>query len=94
MLIVLNIVGLIIIHINLNDQIKKQVYVLCRVTQLLIGSYCKTWEKISIFLKNGKKVISVDFISRNLVTPSNFIGFRDSRNFTFFETSGVGWHMA
>ena len=33
---------------------------------------------------------TVEFVLRNLVTPSNFIGFRDSRNFTFFEAPGVG----
>ena len=27
------------------------------------------------------------------ITQSNFIEFRDSRNFTFFEAPGVGWHM-
>ena len=31
-----------------------------------------------------------EFVSQNLVTMSNFVGFRDSRNFMFFEASGVG----
>ena len=31
-----------------------------------------------------------DFVSWNLVTLSNFDGFRDSRNFTFFMALGVG----
>ena len=34
------------------------------------------------------------FVVRNLVTQKNFIEFRDKRNFTFFETTGVGQHMA
>ena len=33
----------------------------------------------------------VEFLSRNLVTQSNFVGFRDNRNFTFFKTSGDTW---
>ena len=33
---------------------------------------------------------TVGIISRNLVTTSNFVEFRDSRNFTFFEAPGVG----
>ena len=32
----------------------------------------------------------VGIVSRNLATTSNFVEFRDTRNFTFFETSGVG----
>ena len=51
-------------------------------------------EKYLFFLKNGKTVISIgdwkfSIGSRNLVTLSNFVGFRDSRNFTFFETLDV-----
>ena len=39
---------------------------------------------------------SVVIVSRNLATTSNFIEFRDSRNFTFFEARrGVQdtWHF-
>ena len=31
-------------------------------------------------------------VSRNLATSSNFVEFRDSRNFTFFEAPRVGLH--
>ena len=31
----------------------------------------------------------IEFVSRNLVTPSNFVEFRDNGSFTFFEESGV-----
>ena len=31
----------------------------------------------------------VGIVSQNLVTQSNFVEFRDSRTFTFFEASGV-----
>ena len=31
----------------------------------------------------------VEFFLRNLFTLSNFVRFRNSRNFTFFETSDV-----
>ena len=31
---------------------------------------------------------------QNLVAQSNFVEFRDSRNFMFFEEMGVGRHMA
>ena len=33
--------------------------------------------------------LTIEFVSRNLVTSSNFVGLRDSRDFTFFEASGV-----
>ena len=39
---------------------------------------------------------TVGIVSRNLSTMSNFVEFRDSRNFTFFETRrGVRdtWHF-
>ena len=36
---------------------------------------------------------SVEIISRNLATTSNFVGFRGGRDFTFFEAWGVGEHM-
>ena len=32
---------------------------------------------------------TVGIVSRNLVITSNFVEFRDSRNFTFFEAPGV-----
>ena len=36
---------------------------------------------------------TVGIVSRNLATASKFVEFRDSRNFTFFEASGVGCRM-
>ena len=33
---------------------------------------------------------TVGIVSRNLATTSNFVEFRDSRNFRFFEAPGVG----
>ena len=39
---------------------------------------------------------NIGIISRNLVTPSNFVKFRDSQNFTFFEAPKVTsdtWHI-
>ena len=35
----------------------------------------------------------VGIVMRNLVTTSNFVEFRDSRNFTSFEASGVECRM-
>ena len=35
---------------------------------------------------------TVGIVSRNLATTSNFVEFRDSRNFMFFEASGVECH--
>ena len=35
---------------------------------------------------------TVGIVSQNLATTSNFVEFRDSRNFTFFEALGVGCH--
>ena len=34
--------------------------------------------------------LTVGFISQNLVAQANFVEFRDSQNFMFFEASGVG----
>ena len=39
---------------------------------------------------------TVEIVSRNLATTLNFIKFRDSRNFTFFEAPRVvrdTWHV-
>ena len=39
---------------------------------------------------------TVGIVSRNLATTSNFVEFRDSRNFTFFEATRVvrdTWHI-
>ena len=36
---------------------------------------------------------TVGIVSRNLATTSNFVEFRDSRNFTSFEAPGVGCPM-
>ena len=39
---------------------------------------------------------TVEIVSRNLATTSNFVEFRYSRNFTFFEAPRViwdTWHM-
>ena len=39
---------------------------------------------------------TVGIVSRNLATTSNFVEFQDSRNFTFFEATGVvrdTWHL-
>ena len=33
---------------------------------------------------------TVGIVSQNLATMSNFVKFRDSQNFTFFEAPGVG----
>ena len=33
---------------------------------------------------------SVETVSRNLATISNFVGFRGGRDFTFFKAWGVG----
>ena len=37
---------------------------------------------------------SVEIVSRNLATMSNFVAFRGGRDFMFFEVWGVGGHMA
>ena len=78
----------------------------CNIIRVLVKP-----RKNSIFLKNGKTIISVivqvenmeffyilddkanftvGIVSQNIVTQSNFIEFRDSRNFTFCEAPGVG----
>ena len=39
---------------------------------------------------------TVEIVSQNLATTSNFVEFRDSRNFTFFEAPRVvqdTWHV-
>ena len=54
-------------------------------------------EKSEIFLDlRCQKYFIVEIVSLNLATTSNFVEFRDSRNFTFFEASWVvrdTWHM-
>ena len=37
---------------------------------------------------------TVGIILKNLATQSNFVEFRDSQNFTYFEATGVKRHMA
>ena len=34
---------------------------------------------------------TIEIASQNLATTSNFVEFRDSRNFTFFEAPRVVW---
>ena len=34
--------------------------------------------------------LTIEFVSRNLVTKVNFVEFRDNQNFTFFKVMGVG----
>ena len=36
---------------------------------------------------------TVGIVSRNLATTSNFVEFRDNRNFMFFEALSVGCRM-
>ena len=36
---------------------------------------------------------TVGIVSRNIVTTSNFVKFRDSRNFTFFEATRMTGDM-
>ena len=36
----------------------------------------------------------IGFVMQNSVAQANFVEFRDSRNFTFFEATGVEQHMA
>ena len=37
---------------------------------------------------------TVGIVLKNLATSSNFVEFRDSRNFMFFEAPGVGCRKA
>ena len=47
----------------------------------------------SVCAKIDKMDFTVEFVSRNLVTQSNFVEFRDDQNFTFFKALGVESHM-
>ena len=42
------------------------------------------------YISNGETNFSVEIVSQNLATMSNFIGFRGSQDFRFFEVWGVG----
>ena len=69
---------------------------------LLRGEECKTRENSNFlrkgktiiliknpeffYISNDETDFTVEIVSRNLATTSNFVEFRDSRNFTFFET--------
>ena len=37
---------------------------------------------------------TIGIVSRNLATQSNFVEFRDSWNFMYFEATGVERHLA
>ena len=37
----------------------------------------------SLYISNGETDLIVEFVSRNLVTQTNFIKFRDGHNFTY-----------
>ena len=37
---------------------------------------------------------TVRIVSRNIANQSDFVEFRDSRNFAYLEKTGVGQHMA
>ena len=54
-------------------------------------------ENLEFFLISDDDMdFTVGIVSRNIVTQSNFVGFRDSRNFTFFKTTSVAsdtWHL-
>ena len=72
----------------------------------MVLSYCKTQGKFQFsekgkngnFSKNPKFFyisddetdFTVGIVSRNLATTSNFVEFRNSRNFTFLEAPDVG----
>ena len=79
---------------------------------LLRGEECKTGENsifinkgktvISVenlklfYISDDEMNFTVGIILQNLVTQLNFIGFQDSRNFTFFEAPNVAsdtWHL-
>ena len=52
---------------------------------------CSIGRNLEIFyISDDKTNFVVKFVSRNLVTLSNFVEFLDSMNFTFFEVTGVG----
>ena len=42
------------------------------------------------YITDNETNLTVGFISQNLVAQANFVEFRDSKNFTFFEVLGVG----
>ena len=42
------------------------------------------------YISDDETDLTVGIVSRNLANTSNFIEFRNSRNFTFFEAPGVG----
>ena len=45
---------------------------------------------ISIKIWNfSRSRMTVEIVSQNLATTSNFVEFRDSQNFTYFEAPGV-----
>ena len=48
------------------------------------------------YISDDKTDFTVGIVSRNLATTSNFVEFRDSRNFMFFEARGGvrdTWHF-
>ena len=52
-------------------------------------------ENLKVFyISNDETDLIIGFITWNLVAQEKIIEFRDSQNFTFFEATGVGRHMA
>ena len=48
------------------------------------------------YISDDETDFTVGIVWRNLATTSNFVEFRDSQNFTFFEAPGVvqdTWHI-
>ena len=46
------------------------------------------------YISNDEKDCTVGIVSQNLATHSNFVEFRDSKNFRYFEATSVGRHVA
>ena len=42
------------------------------------------------YISDDETDFSIEIVSRNLTTTSNFVGYRGGRDFTFFEAWGVG----
>ena len=42
-----------------------------------------------LYISDDETDFTVGIVSQNLVTQSNFVGFQNSQNFTFFKATGV-----
>ena len=55
----------------------------------MVKQYISVENPEFFYISDDETDFTIEIVSQNLVTTSNFVKFRDSQNFTFFEVSKV-----